>query len=130
MLSYLFIGANDIAASARFYDAILLPLGYEKESADDQHSYSLAGTEDKSNGPGTVHVARPFDGQRATAGNGMMPAFRADSRAQVDEVHAAGVANGGTNEGIPGTRAAYSAGFYVAYLRDPTGNKVAVFFSD
>lgn len=129
MLSYLFIGANDIAASARFYDAILLPLGYEKESAEDQHSYSLPGTEDKSNGPGTVHVAKPFDGQRATVGNGMMPAFRAASRAQVDQVHAAGIVNGGADEGSPGTRAAYTAGFYVAYLRDPIGNKVAIFFN-
>ncbi|MGH8416294.1 MAG: VOC family protein [Pseudomonas sp.] len=129
MLSYLFIGANDIDASARFYDAILLPLGYEKESSDGQHSYSLSDIEDKSNGPGTVHVAKPFDGQPATVGNGMMPAFRADSRNQVENVHAAGLANGGADEGSPGTRAAYTAGFYVAYLRDPVGNKVAVFFS-
>lgn len=129
MLSYLFIGANDIDASARFYDAILLPLGYEKESSDGQHSYSLSDIEDKSNGPGTVHVAKPFDGQPATVGNGMMPAFRADSRNQVENVHAGGLANGGADEGSPGTRAAYTAGFYVAYLRDPVGNKVAVFFS-
>lgn len=59
----------------------------------------------------------------------MMPAFRADSRAQVDQVHAAGIANGGADEGSPGTRAAYTAGFYVAYLRDPIGNKVAIFFN-
>ena len=129
MLSYLFIGANDIDASARFYDAILLPLGYEKESSDGQHSYSLSDIEDKSNGPGTVHVTKPFDGQPATVGNGMMPAFRADSRNQVENVHAAGLANGGADEGSPGTRAAYTGGFYVAYLRDPVGNKVAVFFS-
>lgn len=129
MLSYLFIGANDIEVSARFYDAILLPLGYEKDASDLQHSYSLSSIADKSFGPGMVHVARPFNGEPATPGNGMMPAFRAVSRAKVDEVYSAGMAHGGTDEGSPGTRAAYTSGFYVAYLRDPVGNKVAVFFN-
>jgi predicted lactoylglutathione lyase len=62
------------------------------------------------------------------AGNGMMPALRTNSRAKVDEVHAAGLANGGKNEGEPGIREAYTDGFYVAYHRDPVGNKIAVFF--
>jgi hypothetical protein len=127
MLSYLFIGANDVDASAKFYDAILIPLGYDREVSEGQVSYSLPDTVDKSNGPGTVHVSRPFDGGVATVGNRMMPAFRAESRAQVDDIHAAGLANGGTDEGSPGTREAYTAGFYVSYLRDPVGNKVAVF---
>lgn len=130
MLSYLFIGANDIDASTRFYDAILSPLGYEKEKSDHQHNYALKGLPDNSNGPGAVHVGKPFNGQPASVGNGMMPGFRADSRSQVDPVHAAGIANGGADEGSPGTRAAYTPGFYVAYLRDPVGNKVAVFFDD
>ena len=128
MLSYLFIGANDVEASARFYDAILSPLRYEKEQSEGQYCFSLPETVDKSNGPGSIHIARPFDGQPATTGNGMMPALRADSRQKVDEVHAAGVASGGTDEGKPGIREAYTADFYVAYLRDPIGNKIAVFF--
>jgi predicted lactoylglutathione lyase len=57
-----------------------------------------------------------------------MPALRANSRAKVDEVHAAGIASGGTYEGKPGIREAYADDFYVAYLRDPVGNKIAVFF--
>jgi hypothetical protein len=57
-----------------------------------------------------------------------MPALRADSRAKLDEIHAAGLANGGTDEGEPGIREAYTSDFYVAYLRDPVGNKIAVFF--
>ena len=128
MLSYLFIGANDVEASARFYDAILSPLGYEKDRSEGRYCFSLPATTDKSNGPGSIHIAQPFDGQPATPGNGMMPALRADSRAKVNEVHAAGVASGGTDEGKPGIREAYTADFYVAYLRDPIGNKIAVFF--
>jgi hypothetical protein len=129
MLSYLFIGANDVEASARFYDAVLSPLGYEKDRSEGQYCFSLPETADKSNGPGSIHIAKPFNGQDATAGNGMMPALRADSRAKVDEVHATGIASGGTDEGKPGIREAYTDDFYVAYLRDPVGNKIAVFFS-
>ena len=130
MLSYLWIGANDVDASVAFYDSILFPLGYEKDYSEEVSSYSLPYTVDKLNGPGTVHVGKPFDGEPATAGNGMMPAFRTRFRAQVDELHAAGLAHGGKDEGAPGTRAAYTPDFYVAYLRDPTGNKLAVFFND
>lgn len=130
MLSYLWIGANDVDASVAFYDSILLPLGYEKDPSEDVSSYSLPGTVDRLNGPGTVHVGKPFDGGPATAGNGMMPAFRTSSRAEVDALYAAGLAHGGASEGAPGTRAAYTPDFYVAYLRDPTGNKLAVFFNE
>ena len=87
MLSYLFNGANDVEASARFYDAILSPLGYEKDRSEGQYCFSLPATADKSNGPGSIHIAQPFDGQLATSGNGMMPALRAYSRAKVNEVH-------------------------------------------
>jgi predicted lactoylglutathione lyase len=128
MLSYLFIGANDVEASTRFYDAILSPLGYEKECTEEHYCFSLPETVDKSNGPGSIHIAKPFNGQLATAGNGFMPALRANSRAKVDEVHAAGIASGGADEGKPGIREAYTDDFYVAYLRDPVGNKIAVFF--
>jgi hypothetical protein len=128
MLSYLFIGANDVELSAQFYDAILSPLGYEKDQSEGQYCFSLPETSDKSNGPGSIHIARPFDGRPATVGNGMMPALRANSKPQVDEIHAAGLINGGTDEGKPGIREAYTDDFYVAYLRDPVGNKIAVFF--
>jgi catechol 2,3-dioxygenase-like lactoylglutathione lyase family enzyme len=128
MLSYLFIGANDLEASALFYDAVLSPLDYEKDQSEGHYCFSLPDTADKSNGPGSIHVAKPFDGQPATAGNGFMPALRADSRSKVDEVYAAGLASGGRDEGKPGIREAYTADFYVAYLRDPAGNKIAVFF--
>ena len=127
MLSYLTIGANNLAQSACFYDAILLPLGYRRQEGDSYLQYSIEGVADRDNGPGTVYVMKPFDGGVATAGNGMMPAFRAAGAAKVQELHMAGIAAGGADEGGPGTRSYYSDTFYVAYLRDPVGNKVALF---
>jgi catechol 2,3-dioxygenase-like lactoylglutathione lyase family enzyme len=127
MLSYLTIGANDLAASSRFYDAILLPLGYSRRDVKGCAQYTLEGVEDRDNEPGAVDVMKPFDGQPATPGNGMMPAFRAPDAATVREVHAAGLVAGGSDEGAPGNRSYYSPTFYVCYLRDPVGNKVSVF---
>lgn len=127
MLGYLTIGANDVAQSVRFYDAILLPLRYRRHEGDGYVQYSVEGVPDRDNGPGTIYVMKPFDGAAATPGNGMMPAFRAPNDAKVQELHAAGLAAGGTDEGAPGTRSYYSPNFYVAYLRDPVGNKLSVF---
>ena len=70
-------------------------------------------------------ICPPFDRQPATAGNGTMFAFRADSADLVRRFHAAGLLAGGENEGEPGTRTAYGPDFYVAYLRDPDGHKLA-----
>jgi hypothetical protein len=127
MLGYLMIGANDVAQSVRFYDAILLPLGYGKEEGDGHARYAMEGAADRDNGPGTIYVMKPFDGGRATPGNGMMPAFRALDAEKVRELHAAGLAAGGIDEGAPGTRSYYTPTFYVGYLRDPVGNKVSLF---
>lgn len=127
MLGYLMIGANDVAQSVRFYDAVLLPLGYVKHEGDGYAQYSIEGVADRGNGPGTVYVMKPFDGGAATPGNGMMPAFRAADMAMVHARHAAGLAAGGSDEGAPGTRSYYDPNFYVGYLRDPVGNKLAVF---
>ena len=69
----------------------------------------------------------PFDGEAARAGNGIMIGLHADSPAQVDAFHAAALANGGVCEGPPGFRATYGEGYYLAYVRDPTGNKLSAF---
>ncbi|SQF98561.1 glyoxalase/bleomycin resistance protein/dioxygenase [Paucimonas lemoignei] len=128
MLNYVYIGANDVEASGRFYEAVLSPLGYESEFTGEQYCFWLAQAKDKFNGPGTIHVAKPFDGQPANAGNGMMLAFATEAKATVDAAYTAGLANGGTDDGAPGYRERYDDDFYVAYLRDPLGNKIAVFF--
>ncbi|WP_289294903.1 VOC family protein [uncultured Reyranella sp.] len=123
MLGYVMIGADDVPGSGRFYSAILGPLGYDRK--DDGHGivFSRPDTPD-------VYVVRPFDGRSATVGNGSMLAFRAAAHALVRTLHAAGIAAGGRDEGAPGFRADYSEHFYVAYLRDPVGNKLALFCND
>jgi catechol 2,3-dioxygenase-like lactoylglutathione lyase family enzyme len=127
MLSYIILGANDIPRSERFYTAVLEPLGYEKAEQKDTVIYTLPDIPDRFNGPGAVYVTKPYDGREATVGNGSMIAFRVPTHAQVHALHSAGVAAGGTDEGAPGFRAQYSKNFFVGYLRDPLGNKLALF---
>ncbi len=76
----------------------------------------------------TIWVCSPFDGQAATAGNGVTFGLKAASLAEVRAFHAAGLAHGGTDEGQPGPRPQYGPDLYLAYLRDPTGNKLAAVY--
>jgi catechol 2,3-dioxygenase-like lactoylglutathione lyase family enzyme len=122
MLDYITVGANDLARSARFYEAVLVPLGYAMTEHPEGIEFAPPG-----NAPGTIYVTKPFDGRSATAGNGAMAAFQSPTQALVRTLHEAGLAAGGTNEGPPGFRPQYSPHFYVAYLRDPVGNKLALF---
>lgn len=130
MLSYLMIGADDLDASGEFYKAVLTPLGYDLAETDEGLRFSLADALDKDNGPGTIYVQPPFDGGPARPANGMMPGLRAGSREMVDQIHRAGLNAGGVDDGAPGTRPYYTERFYVAYLRDPVGNKLAIFTVD
>lgn len=125
MFSYMMIGTNDLPRAIRFYDAIMKPLGHARIEDGDERWISWGQGE-----PGPhITVGVPFDGQAALAGNGMMIAFLADSRATVDAFHAAALGHGGSDEGAPGLRPHYGAGFYAAYVRDPDGNKLnAVFY--
>lgn len=127
MLGYVTVGANDIARAERFYGAFLPQLGYGLVASSQGLSYSLPPRPDQSHEPADFYVKPPFNGQPASAGNGAMAAFSVPSQALVRRLHAAALLAGGTDEGAPGFRAAYSAGFYVAYLRDPTGNKIALY---
>jgi len=124
MLSYITVGANDVPRSGRFYTAILIPLGYEKKEAANGVEFT---SPDRVNGPGAVYVKKPYDGKEATVGNGSMTAFQAETHEMVRNLHAAGLEAGGSDEGAPGFRNEYSDRFYVGYLRDPLGNKVAIF---
>lgn len=127
MLAYITIGADDVRHSGRFYTAILTPLGYVKKETADGVEFIWPGGP---GGPATVYVKKPYDGKAATVGNGSMAAFRAGTHDLVRSLHTAGLAAGGSDEGAPGFRDAYSDHFYVGYLRDPLGNKVAIFCSD
>jgi catechol 2,3-dioxygenase-like lactoylglutathione lyase family enzyme len=125
MFSHVMVGAKDLAAMARFYDAVLIPLGLERGPD------SVAGPKGISyRAPGARHptfdVQEPFDGRPPSPGNGCMVAFLAPSRAVVDAAHAAALAHGGTDEGAPGLRPHYAPDYYGAYMRDPEGNKLHV----
>ncbi|WP_299294988.1 VOC family protein [uncultured Tateyamaria sp.] len=130
MISYVTVGADDMARAKRFYTAFLPALGYGLEEGAEGLSFALPVAEGERPVYPDFYVKPPFDGQGATVGNGAMVAFEASRQSEVRALHAAAVAAGGTDEGPPGFRASYGAHFYVGYLRDPQGNKIALFSSD
>ncbi|MEM7505025.1 MAG: VOC family protein [Pseudomonadota bacterium] len=131
MISYVIVGADDMVSAKRFYLSFLPALNYVLEERTDGLSFAL-GKYPVGGAPGQpeFYVKHAFDGRPASAGNGSMIAFDAHSQSQVRELHAAALAAGGSNEGAPGFRDAYGPNFYVGYLRDPQGNKLALFSSD
>jgi catechol 2,3-dioxygenase-like lactoylglutathione lyase family enzyme len=129
MLTYVYFGTNDLATAAAFYDAALAPLGMARCVTGDPAWDRVAvgwGTYEQA---GLIELAfwvgTPFDQRPATSANGSMVAFRAATRQQVDDFHAAALAHGGTCDGPPGLRLHYAPDFYAAYVRDLDGNKVA-----
>ncbi len=121
MINYISIGANDVALSTNFWEAVLTPLGYKK-CWESENGAALAPDGDY-NKMGSVFIGKPHDKGMATPSNGTMPGFFSPSRAAVDAFHAAALANGGSCEGPPGLRENYGPNMYLAYIRDPVGNK-------
>ena len=130
MIAYVTVGADDIARAKQFYSAFLPALGYGLEEGPEGLSFALPVDEGQSLELPDFYVKPTFDGRPASAGNGAMVAFEAGSQAQVRALHAAALAAGGTDEGQPGFRPSYGPRFYVCYLRDPQGNKIALFSSN
>ncbi len=120
MFTHIVVGTDDPKASARFYDATFAALGIEGNRADDASYY---GSYEK----GFFSVNRPRNGEAATFANGGTIGLSADTQAQVDAWHEAGLANGGSDEGAPGRRDMGENRLYGAYLRDPVGNKLCAF---
>lgn len=120
MFSHVALGADDIEAARRFYDAALGVLGVPPGVVDawGRLIYSHAG--------GRFLITRPLDGEPANGANGGTLGFVAASPEAVDAWHAAGAANGGTMiEDPPGIRhGTEGRKLYLAYLRDPAGNKL------
>ena len=118
MFSHVMIGTNDLQKSKAFYDAVLGALGVKPGFVDRHRVFWRTPT-------GVFSVSQPINGQPATAANGGTIGFACESSAQADAWHAAGVANGGTScEDPPGVREGASGKLYLAYLRDPDGNKI------
>ena len=122
MYSHACLGTNDIARAVAFYDRVLAPLGLARQESDLENG--LAGYAAAPDTTPQFWLLRPIDGRPATVGNGVTIAFEAPDRATVEAVHAAALAAGGRDEGGPGLRPHYHAGYYGAYARDLDGHKL------
>lgn len=119
MFSHVMVGSNNIEESKTFYDAILGALGHGPSITDDKGRLFYM-TES-----GIFAVSLPIDGNPACHGNGSTIGFAAATPELADAWHAAGIANGGTTcEDPPGVREGGLGRLYLAYLRDPAGNKL------
>ncbi|TFH68035.1 VOC family protein [Gammaproteobacteria bacterium LSUCC0057] len=123
MFSHVMLGATDIEASKVFYDAVLgtLGIGPGMENVTDsgikRYMYITP--------TGIFAITQPLNGEPASCGNGSTIGFAVESAEQGDAWHAAGLANGGSAcEDAPGIREGSMGKLYLAYLRDPAGNKL------
>ena len=118
MFSHIMIGTNDVARAKAFYDAALAPLGVRPGMATDTRVMYMH--------DGSVFILTvPINGQPASHANGGTLGFAAKSAEEANAFHAAGLAAGGTAiEDAPGVREGAFGKLYLAYLRDPDGNKI------
>ena len=122
MFSHVMLGVNDLEVSRKFYDALLGTLGKAPGIANLNRYFYRSPT-------GSFAITTPINGQPATLGNGSTIGFNMESPEQADAFHAAGIANGGTTcEGPPGFRDGPVGKIYLAYLRDPDGNKICALY--
>ena len=123
MLNHVMVGSNDIERSKRFYDAVLGLLGAGaavENKAGSGHTRLFY----RHNGS-SFAVGEPINGEAATPANGGTIGFQCDSPEQVQQFHDTAVANGGTSiEAPPGPRESGMGTLYLAYMRDPDGNKL------
>jgi catechol 2,3-dioxygenase-like lactoylglutathione lyase family enzyme len=118
MFSHIMIGTNDLDRAKAFYDAVLGTLGVAPAIIDGHRIFYRTST-------GVFSVSKPINGEPATAANGGTIGFACSSPEQADAWHGAGVANGGTScEDPPGVREVAIGKLYLAYMRDPDGNKL------
>lgn len=119
MIGYVTLGTKDLAKAAEFYDAIAAELDTPRMM--DFDGFIAWG---KPGGGAGIGLTRPFDGNVATVGNGVMVALEAKDKEQVHRLYDIALAHGGTCEGPPGPR---GDTFYAGYFRDPDGNKLNAF---
>ena len=119
MIGYVTIGTNHFEEAASFFDKLFATLGAARYIESDRLISWSAGK-----GNPAIAIAKPFDGEKATCGNGCMVAIPLESTDQVDAFYAKAIELGGTDEGEPGQR---NDVFYCAYFRDLDGNKFNAF---
>ena len=120
MIGYVTLGTNDLARGAKFYDAIFEVMGAKRMMGSDEDNFIAWG---EPGGGAGLGLTKPFNGEAATAGNGVMAALACESREQVDAIYKLALSLGATDEGQPGRREG-PPGFYAGYFRDPDGNKL------
>jgi catechol 2,3-dioxygenase-like lactoylglutathione lyase family enzyme len=119
MFNHVMVGSSDINKARQFYDAVFSAMGGKPGRTDDKGRLIYV------HDGGVFMVSNPIDGKPATHANGGTIGFKMTSTDQVDAWHKAGVSNGGTTvEDPPGVRQGGSGQMYLAYLRDPCGNKL------
>ncbi|MGD9582421.1 MAG: VOC family protein [Lysobacterales bacterium] len=119
MIGYVTLGTNDLPRAAAFYDALLAEIGGKRFMEFERGiAWQVA-----PHSPG-IGLLKPFDGEPATVGNGVMVALVVDSRDKVDRVYQRAIALGGQDAGPAGPR---GDGFYAGYFRDLDGNKLNVY---
>ncbi len=119
MIGYVTLGTNDLARAVVFYDALAAELDTPRMM--DFDGFIAWG---KPGGAAGIGLTKPYDGNPATVGNGVMVALEAKDKEQVDRLYELALAHGGTCEGPPGPR---GDNFYAGYFRDPDGNKLNAF---
>jgi catechol 2,3-dioxygenase-like lactoylglutathione lyase family enzyme len=118
MFSHIMVGTNNLDRAKSFYDALLGTLGVPAGVVDRHRIFWRTPS-------GVFSASLPIDGQPATLGNGSTIGFACQSAEQADAWHASGLAHGGTTcEEPPGVREGVVGKLYLAYLRDPDGNKL------
>ncbi|MEM7279151.1 MAG: VOC family protein [Pseudomonadota bacterium] len=119
MIGYTTVGTNDLERAAVFYDALFAEYGASRFMEMDTFIAWAPGPDM----PG-FSITKPFDGNTASVGNGVMIALVVDEKEKVDKLHAKALELGATDEGAPGQR---MPGFYAGYFRDLDGNKINFF---
>ena len=119
MIGYVTVGTNDMARAAQFYDSLLESKGAKRLMELEGFILWGASFEEP-----CLAVTKPFDGNPATVGNGVMVALQAESQDAVKALHEKALELGAQDEGAPGPR---GDGFYAGYFRDLDGNKLNAF---
>ncbi|MCF2909353.1 VOC family protein [Pseudoalteromonas sp. DL2-H2.2] len=121
MIGYVTVGTNNLETSSRFYDAIFAEIGATRFWVEER--FIVWATEPEKS---KFCLIKPYDGEPATVGNGVMVAFEVSDPSLVDALHNKSIDLGGKDEGLPGNRGEH---FYGAYVRDLDGNKLYFFTS-
>ena len=124
MFSHICLGTNNLAESIAFYDQVMSVLGVSRQDTGDTYA-GYGNQDDIGSGVNCLFIGNAYNGEPATAGNGVNIALLAQTREQVVKFHQLALDNGGQDEGAPGLRDVHPH-FFAAYLLDPTGNKLVV----